>query len=96
MVFFNHVSDFPSQSAQAHVQVALDFQGWRLLSLSGQPVPELSHPHKTVQKWFFTFGENLLSYNLHSLPLVLAQGTTEMSLALSSFHPSFTYLYTLT
>jgi len=49
----------------------------------------------TGQNCFLIFIGNLLCFRLGPLPLVLALGTTEKSLALSSFHAPFRYLYTL-
>lgn len=63
-------------------------------NLSGQLVPVLGHPHSEevcpdVQK------EPLIFESLEPGPLVLALDTTEKSLALSSLHSPFRYLYTL-
>ena len=49
----------------------------------------------TGKKCFLMFRGHLLCFSLRPLPLVLSLDTTEKSLALSSLHPPFGYLYTL-
>ena len=44
------------------------------------------------KKFFLMFRRNFLCFSLCSLPLVLSLGTTEKSLAPSSWHPPFRYL----
>lgn len=62
---------------------------WRLINLSGKPVLVLDS-----NKYFLVFSWNLMCSYLCPLPLVLSVGTTEISLAPSSFLP-IKYLDTL-
>ena len=84
--------------AQGHVQTDFEYlQGWRLCSLSGQPVPVLSHLHS--EKVFPSVQREPPVFHFvpgGTLPLVLSLSTAEKSLAPSSFHPPSRYLYTLT
>ena len=66
--------------------------GMETPQLPGQPVPGLSHPYS--KKCFPMFRGNLLCFSVCPLPLVLSLGTTEKSLAPSSFRLPFRYLYT--
>jgi len=50
----------------------------------------------TVKKGFLMLRGNLLCFSLCQMTLVLSLGTTEKSLALSSVHLPFRYLYRLT
>jgi len=73
----------PELVAEDHFQVAFEhLQGWTLHDLPGQPVPVLSHPQ----------GEKVFP-NVQTdppVPLVLALGTPEKSLAPAPWHRPFT------
>lgn len=76
--------------AQGCVQVASECPwGWRLCSLSGQPVPELGHPHN---KSFH--GDHEESLCLCPLYLLLSLGTTAEAASLFS-PPSLWILHVL-
>jgi len=79
---------------QDHVQTAFEYlQGWRFHNFPGQLVPALSHPHR--KKAFPDVQREPPVFSLCPLSVVLSLGTTEESLAPSSLHPPFRYLYTL-
>jgi len=59
-----------------------------------QPVPVLGHPHSEKAFPDVQTGVSCVSVCAH-LPLVLSLGTAEKSLALSSLHPLYRWLYTL-
>ena len=83
------------KQGQDCVYIAFEYlQGGSFHSLPGQPVPVLGHPHS--KKCFLIFRGNIPCFSLCSLPLDLSLGTTEKSLALSSLHLPFSYLYMLT
>ena len=78
--------------AQDRVQTAFEYlQGERLHNLFGNLLQ--CSVTLVVKKCFLMFRGNLLWFC--PLPFVLSLGTTEKSLALSSLHPPFRYLYTL-
>jgi len=76
----------PEQGAQAYGQAPGRVQEGDPTA-SGQPVPVLQHLHSAAL--LLVFGRNLLGYSLCPQLLVLALGTTDKSLALSSVHPPF-------
>ena len=79
------------QGDKEHTQMASeDLQdGNPTASLSNICQCSVSH---TAQKCFLVFRGNYLCSSLCLLPLVLALGTIEKSLAPSSWHPPFRYL----
>lgn len=79
----------PEQCAQAHVQAASE----GLQAPRPGPVPVL-HTH-TAHMCFLMIRGNFLWSSLCPLPLVLSLVTTGKSLALSSLHSLFWYLYIL-
>jgi len=83
----------PEQGAQDHVQVALEDPQGGDPTASGQPVPVLHHLRSIAV--LLVFRGNLLCSSLCPLHLALALGTNEQSLAPSSLHPAFRYLWTL-
>jgi len=58
-----------------------------------QPVSVLVHPQS--EKVFLIFRHNLLYFSLCVMPLVLSLDTAIKSVALSSLHSPFRYLYAL-
>lgn len=60
--------------------------------LPGQPVPALGHPQR--EKCFLMFREIFLCFHLCPSALALSLGTSEKSLAPSSLHHPFRFLYT--
>jgi len=73
------------QAAQGLVQAGLEYlQRRRLHISSGKPVPVLRHPQR--EEVVLRFSWNFLRLSLCTLLLVLSLGTTEKSLAPSSWH----------
>ena len=75
--------EHPEQGVQGHIQAALeDLQGGSLTA-PGQPVPVLHHLHSAAV--LLVFRGDLLCFSLCLLPLFLALGITEQSLAQPPF-----------
>lgn len=77
---------------QGHAHVAFEYlQGRRYLP--GQPVPVVCHPHSKT--FLLVFSQNFLCSSLCPLPLILSLGTTDKSVAPSSWQPPFRYSHTI-
>lgn len=72
------------QVAQNHILEGFDCLQRRLHNLFEKPVPMLCN--LTIKKFFIILGWNFLCLALCTLPLVLSQGTIEMSRAQSFWH----------
>ena len=79
------------QVAQDHVQMNISKER-DCATLLDQHVLVLFNPYREV----FSNARSLPHFSLCPLPLVLALGITEKSLALSLLHPTFKYLYIYT
>jgi len=89
----------PCSSRTTYSQLPRTVSRWLLnISKEGDSTASLGNLCQcsvTAKKCFLMFRGNLLCLSLCPLPLVLSLGATEKSLALSSLHPPFRYLYTL-